>query len=198
MRIENIKRETEQELKFAVCEKEFEYLQEVFAAKSGKTQRNYYFDTRNMDFYQRKIVVRIREIEGMYVLTAKVGKKADWADYCNQEFNCMIPAEKADEFLREGMSIGIVYELLGEECTENSQADKLFCIGKMTTLRYETDFCGGFVCLDHNSYMDKTDYELEFEYKTVEQKEKLIVFLREKNVEMRASSSKFIRLLGVI
>lgn len=105
-------------------------------------QTNYYFDTEDYSMNQKGITYRIRAKEGIFKTTVKI--------HCTDNPDCSMEEELAvqTEFkLNAFDKLGLRYQ--GELLTER-------------IVMYRNSFCK--MVLDRNSYLGKTDFELEVEY----------------------------------
>ena len=105
-------------------------------------QVNYYYST-NKPFH----AMRIREREGHFIFTLKVKENNYHREYEFEIANNDICDPKVEELLN-------MFHIRKAEY-----------IGSMTTYRAVLDFEKGELCIDKSEYLDKTDYEIEYELK---------------------------------
>ena len=105
-------------------------------------QVNYYYNA-NKPYH----AMRIREKEGHYIFTLKVKENNYHREY---EF----------EIEKNDIDDPKIIELL-----QMFHIDKPVYIGSMTTYRSTLEFEKGELCVDKSEYLNKTDYELEYELK---------------------------------
>ncbi|MDY6063196.1 MAG: CYTH domain-containing protein [Erysipelotrichaceae bacterium] len=142
-------------------------------------QENYYYDLNSS-----KMAMRIRNIEDLYILTIKV-KDGDHQleyEYRVDDHNIDTPAIKA---LLKKLNI------YGEPKY----------IGSLLTSRYKLNLAKGEIVLDLNKYLNKIDYEIEYElfdYQTNSNQE-LIDFLKKYQITfIENKKTKFQRFKEVL
>lgn len=133
----------EREIKLMLTEEEYTALAEsVCRHTSANIQTNYYFDTDDLSMNKKGITCRIRYKNGIYKATVKK-HNADGAE-CSIETDI---CEKAEFDPTIFNTFGL--HLQGELVTERLKlCDDVFCK----------------IVLDKNTYLGKTDFELEIEY----------------------------------
>lgn len=161
-------RNFEQELKLQLDEREYRILSAITDEKP-QLQTNYYFASEN-SFWNT--MVRVREKNGTFTLCYKRRVLQNKGICVSDEYECEIAKAFASNLVRRGIYPSEINAMLKINITE-----PLNYIGKLDT--YRTTF---FVQqwkfeLDKNSYLGKTDYELECECPDVQQLEKLKNFL---------------------
>lgn len=110
----------------------------------GKTVRqvNFYFDTDEFDYDHKGITCRIREKNGKYEATVKNHRTGDGD--CSEEKTCDAENEK-DAALFEDMGVSFQGTLITDRVTA-APVD------------------GVKIMLDHSTYLETEDFELEIEY----------------------------------
>ena len=133
-----------------------EYVQlcEKYYDKKGNMQVNYYFDTPRFTLKASDIGLRVRKRE-KYELTLKRKK-----GYVNQEINNIISPEDFKNLLSSGIIpdpeiAGELEDILKEQLLENYMS--------LSTFRISVPLKSGKIAIDKCVYVDKKDYELEFE-----------------------------------
>lgn len=133
----------EREVKVLLTEEEYFTL--VMAMCKYATplfQTNYYFDTDDLSMNQKGVTCRIRLKDGVYKATVK-------------SHNTDNPDLSTEYDLSESRVFNPnIFNVLG-----------LHCYGELDTQRYilyKNDYCE--MVLDHNTYLGKTDFEIEIEY----------------------------------
>ena len=140
-------------------------------------QDNYYYDLGRDD-----MAMRIRDIDGLYVLTIK--KRAGDA---HEEYEYELPDDNADNPL--------ITELLKRLGVEQ----KPIYLGMLTTSRYTRELEFGEICLDFNKYNGIKDYEIEYELfdHLTNSNQELIDYLAKYHIEYKENKvSKFKRFLN--
>ena len=153
-----MKQELEIEFKNLLTEEEFHRLASHFSVKEDDfiTQENHYFDTPEFSLKNHGTALRIRKKKEKYVLTLK--------QPCNDgllESHQSLSSQEAAELLDGKAAItgeiaGLIQHL-GIDVTE------LVYFGSLTTKRSQLPYKDGLLVLDHSFYLNKDDYELEFE-----------------------------------
>lgn len=143
----------ENEMKWIVSREEwlnFKYqIQKKYGITSGDEiiQKNYYYDTQNFDLHKSKNTLRIRKIDGSYVMQYKHSRQK------HNQIACCIE----DKF-----TIDCTPDIL---CGEFLKYDDLFLLGNMTTKRLRIEPQPGLrIDFDENHYWGMTDYEIEIEF----------------------------------
>lgn len=152
--------EIEIEFKNLVTEEEFNRLTSHFHIKEEDfiSQDNHYFDTSDYQLKEMQSALRIREKNGTYTLTLKTPLKEDLL-----ETNQPLSKDQSYSLLHEGLfpegevrdvlnSLSIAYESLQH-------------FGTLSTSRVEIPYRDGLLVFDHSTYLQKEDYELEYEVK---------------------------------
>jgi uncharacterized protein YjbK len=137
-------------------------------------QTNYYFDTNNNDLMNKKTVLRIRKKE-QYKLTKK-----EKGNNSNLETSLYLTNEQALNMIKNGFDASIINE---------PYFVKNIC--SLQTIRAKTNYKDGIIFFDKSTYLDKTDYEIEFEASDYENGLKTFTnFLIERNIEKKDAISK--------
>ncbi len=133
----------EREIKLMLTEEEYTTLaKSVCRHTSANIQTNYYFDTDDLSMNKKGITCRIRYKNGIYKATVKK-HNADGAE-CSIETDI---CEKSEFDPTVFNALGLRFQ--GELVTERLKL-------------YDNAFCKAV--LDKNTYLGKTDFELEIEY----------------------------------
>lgn len=160
----------EVEKKMLLKPKEFQRYQNYFMRNFKRhftVNKNYYFDTIDLDLLKNDVTCRVRELNETYTLTVK-SKEKDGFACVSKEKNELINSEMFEKLCDGKIKISD----LGECCNHIVNLE-LINYGSLYTCRdsYYIDDCT--ICLDQNSYHDVTDYEIEIEGKTIEKIEKV-------------------------
>ncbi|MFF2499623.1 CYTH domain-containing protein [Peribacillus sp. NPDC058075] len=146
------------EFKNLLSEKEFHQLIEYFhvGASNFKTQKNHYFDTLGFTLKNKDSALRIREKNGRYELTLKQPATEGLLE-TNQD----ISEETAYAFLNHNtFPYGEIQLLILESGIDPKD---FTCFGTLKTDRFEFPYKEGLLVLDHSSYLNQEDFELEYE-----------------------------------
>ncbi|MEW4023587.1 CYTH domain-containing protein [Bacillus sp. YAF8] len=147
--------EIEIEFKNLVTKSEFQKLSEALGMKEHdfKQQINHYFDTKDFSLKQKKSALRIREKNGAFVLTLKepaaVGLLETHQELAKQpDLNSFKIPEGPVKRQLDGLGI---------------HSEAICYFGTLSTERAEKESEKGLIILDHSRYLEKEDFELEFE-----------------------------------
>ncbi|WLR42954.1 CYTH domain-containing protein [Bacillus carboniphilus] len=152
--------EIEIEFKNMLTEKEYKLLLENYKINTEQIfkQTNYYFDTQDFLLKQHGIALRIRKKNDIYQWTLKQpyqdGLLETHQPLSNEEFEQAIQSNVKKE--------GPVFDQLKELSLINQE---LICLGSLITFRTEKKLKNGLIVLDYSRYLNKEDFELEFEVK---------------------------------
>ncbi len=124
--------------------------------EEAHTQTNYYFETPDFSLKEHGCALRIREKDGSFTLTLKEPHSTGLLETHNE-----LTRQQADSWLN------------GKPANANKTADQLadkgihtddlLYHGSLTTHRRELTYGDVLLVLDDNTYLGKTDYELELE-----------------------------------
>lgn len=151
--------EIEIEYKNLLTESEFSRLADFFQISDDdfRHQENHYFDTPEFHLKEHGAALRIRFKNGRYILTLKEPAPVGLLE-THQE----ITGKKAEELLSSDSALpkGQVLErilLLG------IHSESISFFGTLSTNRAEKTYKNGLIVLDHSRYINKEDYEVEYE-----------------------------------
>lgn len=133
---------------------EYEKLSEKFKNEYSNTQTNYYFDTSRFTLKASKIGLRVRKRD-QYELTLKRKR-----GYALQEINEVITEEQFNTFIETGI---IPSEEINSALAEVIKEQLLQNYMTLTTFRITFPYLSGKLSIDKCTYVNTTDYELEFE-----------------------------------
>ncbi len=143
---------TETEIKSIIDETTYKQAIKAFKWDSVKEQTNYYYTDKNGILREKRIMVRVRVVDGIPKIQIKLHKNENSPlQICEEneyETDCVpdvIDSEKAREIT--GIDTGELYKM-----------------GFASTVRNLKYHNGSELCLDKTTYFDKTDYEVEVEY----------------------------------
>lgn len=184
-----VTKEIEIEAKNLVTEQQFHLICEQFSltASDFKTQVNYYFDTKDYSLKKKRTALRIRKKDNSFELTLKqpneVGLLETNEPLSEEEAKLMIH----EQILPNGEVNKIIQSLINNE--------RLYLIGELVTERAEIAYKNGTLVFDKSTYLNKTDYELEFEGEDEEEVENIFSELLQKyNIERLPAKNKIARL----
>ncbi|MBT2756366.1 CYTH domain-containing protein [Mesobacillus foraminis] len=181
--------EIEIEFKNLLTKEEFLQIQHFFDFKPENfhVQINHYFDTADFYLKDKGCALRIREKNGRFELTLKQPAPTGLL-----ETSQTLSASEAKEvmetnLLPKGPVKGAVDQL-------SEDVEGFLYFGSLTTERAEKNYQGGLVVLDHSSYLNTEDYEIEFE--VAEEKKGQEVFeslLQQLKIPIRKTDNKIMR-----
>ncbi|RIW27256.1 CYTH domain-containing protein [Bacillus salacetis] len=183
--------EIEIEFKNMLNEEEFDRIKVYFSmTKDDFTlQNNHYFDTPSGRLKDHQCALRIREKNGTFELTLKQPAETGLLE-TNQPVN----EQTATQMLEHGiLPPGEVSEALHRL---GINPDNLSHFGTLSTNRAETEYNDGLMVLDFSSYLNKEDYELEYEVKDRRTGEAIFSeFLESMKIPFRPADNKIKRFL---
>lgn len=150
--------EIEIEFKNLLSKSEFLQLKSFFSLSTSDffKQANHYIDTETFILKETLQALRIREKNGNFELTlkqpAKIGLLETNQPISKQEFEQFIESD----ILPDGQIKSILMQ-------QQINVDALTYFGTLTTHRAEKEYKDGLIVLDHSSYLNTEDYELEYE-----------------------------------
>ncbi len=128
-----------------------------FSKQSPFKQVNYYIDTPDFQIQSQKMALRIREKQNASnEMTLKVPDQVGLLEHNAQvtwspKQDKRVPVDIIDSSIQEVLELRHV------------AVQDLLVLGALTTYRLETETAHGLLVLDHSTYLDTEDYELEFE-----------------------------------
>ena len=151
--------EIEIEFKNVLTKKQYDALLEYFQIQPEQInyQVNHYFDTEQWHLKQLMSGLRIRQIGDHFECTIK----EKTTDNAHLETTDVLTKELAEQLLNgvpfHTKSVGMRLEAL------HIPIDQLKLFGSLATNRVELNYKGGILVLDHSTYMNQHDYEVEYE-----------------------------------
>lgn len=124
---------------------------------------NFYFDTKDFKIKEEKKALRIRKSYDKYEACLKQQREFDL-----MEDNINLSKDQVEKIFKEPELLSSYYIL----------DEKLILLGSLKTKRYELPLKEGLICLDKSTYLNKVDYEIEFEAIDYDQKAAFISFLK--------------------
>jgi uncharacterized protein YjbK len=141
-----------------LTKEEFLKLVQAFSVRPEQfiSQENHYFDTNQFDLKESGCALRIRQKGSHLEMTLKQPATEGLL-----ETNQSLTVEEAENMVRGGsLPDGHISELILEM---NIDIQKLAYFGSLTTIRAEIEYLNGLLVLDHSFYLNKEDYEVEYE-----------------------------------
>lgn len=185
-----MKQEIEIEFKNLLTESEFIKICQHFSINEQdfKVQVNHYFDTTDFTLKNHHSALRIREKNEKFVLTLKQpaheGLLETHEVLTIEEAQSMISNQKIFE--------GSITNIIQKDF--NIPVSELTFFGSLKTKRAEINYKDGILVLDHSSYLNKEDHELEYEVTDFSKgKENFHNLLEKLNIPLRKTDNKIKR-----
>ncbi|MFS8631375.1 MAG: CYTH domain-containing protein, partial [Bacillales bacterium] len=135
----------------------------------------------------RGSALRVREKDGKFELTLKEPA----GEGLLETTQILNKKEKETMLIGGTLPEGPVKEQL---IKQQFPLEKLSCFGTLATERAEKPYRGGTVVLDYSSYLNKHDYEIEFETKDGKTGQKIFQeLLQAENIPIRKTANKIRR-----
>lgn len=150
----------ELEYKILLNQQQFLQMNAAFPKAKTYTQTNYYLTSEEMTkcFYSG----RVREKEGTYEMTVK----KPFGAIGHMEHNLMISREDFLKIKNGEMIDNDITRMLKAEGFDLTQIKQAY---SLKTIRHDIPLRYGMLSLDENFYLDRHDYEMEFEINDEEQ-----------------------------
>jgi len=164
----------EKEYKMMITKEDYDFYLHHLSLTTIR-QTNYYYVTS-----KQNCAVRIRKIDSRYYFTLKIKEK----DY-HQEYEF--------EIKENNLSDSLIQDLFNQ-----FHIDDFHYIGEMETVRSTKEYEYGELCIDQSTYLQTTDYEMEFELKDYQKDnaQEFYDLLQQRNlIYQKSPFSKFKRFL---
>jgi uncharacterized protein YjbK len=177
------------EFKNMITRDEFTALMKFLNLRSEdfSEQENHYFDTPDFLLKAKGSALRIRQKNGSFELTLKQphpeGLLETNENLTESEAAAMIQTGKIprEQIIQSIEELGI-------------KTDNLQYFGTLTTKRAEKEYKKGLAVLDHSRYLNKEDFEIEFEVDNRnEGKSAFLNLLQQLNIPVRKTENKIKR-----
>ena len=177
------------EFKNMLTFKEYELLLTEFNISEQQIfpQENHYFDTADFALKEKGVALRIRQKKDYFEMTLKQPARVGLLE-SNQKVTHM----EADEAIQTGkLPSGLVHDILQEM---GITINKMEYFGSLLTKRTEFTYNQGLLVLDHSYYLNKEDFELEYEVENYDLgKETFKEFLSQYGIPIRKTENKIQR-----
>jgi uncharacterized protein YjbK len=181
--------ELEIEFKNLVTKEEFERIISEFRVYPSDMieQHNYYFDTPLFDIKAKCCALRIRKKKNSFELTLKQPVEEGIL-----ETNETLTDRQANKMIEQGyLPNGEVRDKLQQI---NIPVNQVIYFGRLTTRRAEIEYLEGLLVFDNSSYLNKEDYEIEYEVKNKKIGEQNFLSLMDRlQIPIRATENKIMR-----
>ncbi|WP_017548041.1 CYTH domain-containing protein [Salinicoccus carnicancri] len=178
-------KELEIEFKNMLNGQEYGRLEEkYFSGQKPVVQTNFYIDTPDLDMRKNRILLRIRDAEGVQMMTLKEPTEKGVMEYHGEvsgELNF-------DRDIRPGELPEIIR---GELARYDIDTSQLRVYGALSTERRQVTYREGLLVLDRNTFLDEEDFELEYEVDNYDKGEtRFLHLLEEAGIERRGEVTK--------
>ncbi|MBS4188894.1 CYTH domain-containing protein [Bacillus sp. FJAT-49705] len=177
------------EFKNIITKQEFEKLKNYFQLKNDHffTQENHYFDTKEFALKQRGCALRIRQKDNKYELTLKQPYQDGLL-----ETNEWIDPLSVEKMFQTGEVINMPIRSLIKKM--NIDLSQIQYFGSLTTNRAERVYEHGLIVLDHSYYLNKEDFEIEYEVSNRKKGQNtFFTLLKQLNIPIRETENKIKR-----
>src|SRR5699024_3859713 len=148
-------KELEIEFKNMLSGQEYGRLEEkYFSSQKPVVQTNFYIDTPDLDMRKNRILLRIRDAEGIQMMTLKEPTEKGVMEYHGEvsgelNFDRDIRPAELPELVR------------GELARYDIDISRLKIYGALSTERRQVPYREGLRVLDRNTFLDEEDFDLE-------------------------------------
>jgi len=178
-------KELEIEFKNLLSGREYGQLEEkYFSGQKPVVQTNFYIDTPDLDMRKNRILLRIRDAEGVQMMTLKEPTEKGVMEYHGEvsgelDFDRDIRPDELPEIIR------------GELARYDIDTSQLRVYGALSTERRQVTYREGVLVLDRNTFLDEEDFELEYEVDNYDKGEtRFLHLLEEAGIERRGEVTK--------
>jgi len=182
--------EIEIEFKNLLTKEEFHLLCDRFSLSEGDfiIQENHYFDSKDFALKNKGCALRIRKKKAHYEMTLKQPVEEGLL-----ETNETISEDEAKSIIANNrIPKGAIAKIIHEEL--EIAPDSVIYFGSLSTRRAETEYEGGLLVIDHSMYLNKEDYELEYEVSNFSTGQKIFIeLLKSLNIPTRQTDNKIKR-----
>jgi len=156
------------EAKSLLTKKEYEKIISSFEHPRFKYQTNFYIDNKKFELSEKNLGLRIRKEKDLLELTMKENN-----DVGRLEINQRLSPNEFENFLLNNVfPKGEIIEYLHENYPEIAGDFTIF--GTLNNQRLTVDLDDGELAIDHMSYFDHDDYEIECESSSMENAVKVL------------------------
>ena len=177
------------EFKNMLTKSEYEILLNKFRITESQlfTQENHYFDTPNFALKHKGSALRIRVKKNLYEMTLKQPHQVGLL-----ETTQILNEEEFSRAIKNGiLPTGIIYDRLTSMSVSFLDIEYF---GSLVTKRAEIPYKNGLLVFDHSFYLNKEDYELEYEAQDYQLgKQIFLELLNHHNIPQRKTENKIRR-----
>ena len=180
-----MEKNTDVEFKSLLTKEEYDRLIKQFKGSKQDFQTNHYFDTVRFSLKALDVSVRVRERDDIS-LTYKRKK-----GYNIDVKTVVINQAKFEEIKKTGV---IDIPEIADELYKLIKDQKLVNFMSLSTLRTYLPYSNGVLNIDKSTYLDTTDYEIEYSSKSYHQgKDEFIQLINDLNIAYKKSNKKIQR-----
>ena len=151
------------------------------------SQENHYFDTPSFQLKENSSALRIRQKGGKFEMTLK----QPYQDGLLETNQNLLQEEAALAIHTGKLPDGTIKELVSKMQIAFSEIEYF---GSLVTKRAEIKYRDGLLVFDHSYYLNKEDFELEYEVENYHQGEQIFIELLEQhNIPQRKTDNKIKR-----
>lgn len=175
------------EFKTLLTKSEYDRILRTVDKKDGNTQTDYYFDTKRFTLKASETELRVKEKDSLLL---RVERKRGYNKIRIEE---EITREQFDDFKKTGV---IPVQKIANEISDIVKDQKIINFLSLSTYRVSFSYKGnkGKISIDKCKYLDKVDYELEFEAPNREAgKNDFVSIIKEYNITYKKSQVKIKR-----
>lgn len=187
-------KQLEIEFKNMLSKPQFDALKEAFGLTENDfhTQANHYFDTADFALKQQKCGLRIREVADRFECTLKEPA----AGIGLLETTDLLTADAVHSVIAHGATIEAP-EVHARLAARGIDEQNLQLLGTLSTTRAEINYKDGLLVLDHSTYADTEDYELEYEVADEQAfKQVFLDLLAQFNIPLQPAQKKVARFVA--
>lgn len=181
------------EFKNLLLKEEFELLKKFFNINDSDffTQKNHYFDTSVFALKEKGCALRLREKKSSFELTLKQPHKEGLLETTE-----LLSVSEKEAILRSGkINHPAMIEVINQL---GVSAESITYFGSLKTKRAQKAYKDGLIVLDHSLYLNKEDYELEYEVSSRETGQKVFTgLLQDLRIPLRETENKIKRFYRV-
>lgn len=144
----------ENEFKVMLDKDGYEKLLKLYSFETVE-QTNHYYDTDGLTMSEKRITVRVRELDGKCFLQLKLPTGIT---------HSRVELSEETDGVPETISSGTLKALAGEYSLGEVEFSDVKRLGALKTTRSVHRFSGGEIDLDKSEYFGRIDYEVEIEF----------------------------------
>ena len=173
------------EYKTLLSFEEYRRTRDVYSSYAPILQANTYFDTPTRSLFHHGISLRIRTIKDSHTLTIKFPHGEHVEEWSESVATCTV----------QELNHPLIYTHIAPFLSE-----EINCLGTLLTSRIIIPYRKGILCLDENTYLNRVDYELEYELMEgySEDNEGYQGILQQLEIEEKKAKGKFFRFIQLL